>query len=84
MLKQIFVGLFVAALGGLLMYFSQGVTELFWRVEWFERHMNSTRNGYVIIGFGIIVIGFLILFGVLPISQPATENQPVTETSTTM
>jgi len=29
MVKQIFVGLFVAALGGLLMYFSQGVTELF-------------------------------------------------------
>jgi hypothetical protein len=29
MLKQIFVGLFVALLGGVLIYFSQAVTDLF-------------------------------------------------------
>ncbi|AHB41783.1 hypothetical protein P148_SR1C00001G1002 [candidate division SR1 bacterium RAAC1_SR1_1] len=76
MLKQIFVGLFVAGLGGVLMYFSQAVTDLFGRIEWFERHMSSTRNGYVIFGFLIIIVGFLILFGVLPISQAVTETVP--------
>jgi hypothetical protein len=35
--------------------------------------MSSTRNGYVIVGFLIVIIGFLILFGVFPVSQPITE-----------
>lgn len=74
MAKQIFVGLFVALLWGVLIYFSQGITEMFWRVDWFERHMGSTRNGYVVFGFLIIVVWFLILFGVMPVSKPITET----------
>lgn len=76
MIKQIFVGLFVSLLGGSLIFFSQAVTELFWRVEWFERNIGSTRSGYVIFGFLIIVVGFLILFGVLPLGQSVTDSVP--------
>jgi formate hydrogenlyase subunit 3/multisubunit Na+/H+ antiporter MnhD subunit len=76
MLKQIFVGLFVALLGGVLIYFSQAVTDLFWRIEWFEHNIGSTRNWYVISWFLIVVVGFLIMFGVFPIGQPITEQTP--------
>lgn len=77
MLKQIFVGLFVALLGGWLVFFSQGVTDLLWRIDWFERNIGSTRNWYVLFGFLIIVIGFLILFGVFPLGQSALDSTPV-------
>ncbi len=77
MLKQIFAGLFISALWATLTYFSQGVTDMFWRIDWFERNLWSTRNGFVLFGFLIIVIGFLILFGVIPLWQSITEATPV-------
>jgi len=39
MLKQIFVGLLIALLGGTLIYFSQAVADMFGRMDWFERNM---------------------------------------------
>ncbi len=78
MIKQILLGLFVSWLWVALIYFSQAVSDLFWRVDWFERNIGSTRNGYVIFGFFVIVLGFLILFWVVPVSQPITQTLPST------
>ncbi len=73
MVKQILVWLLVAWAWWALIYFSQGVADMFGRVDWFERNMWSTRNG-IISWFLIIIIGFLILFGVFPVSAPVTDT----------
>jgi hypothetical protein len=39
MIKQIFAGLFIAALGGAIIFYSQGVAEMFGRMDWFERNL---------------------------------------------
>jgi hypothetical protein len=57
-------------LGGAIIFYSQGVAEMFGRMDWFERNLWSTRNWYILIGFAIIVVGFLIMFGMIPLSQP--------------
>jgi len=68
MFKQIVMWLFIVWLWGVLIYFSQWVAEMFGRVDWFERNLWSTRNGYILAGFWMVVMGFLILFGVVPVS----------------
>jgi len=73
MLKQILVWLVVALIWAAIIYYAQPITETFGTVSWFEKNLWSTRSGYVIVWFGIIVIGFLILFGVIPTTSP-TEN----------
>ena len=83
MFKQIIVWLFIAWLGGVLIYFSQWVAEMFGRVDWFERNMWSTRNGYILFGFWVIVIGFLILFGVVPISWNSITSTNIDTNPTT-
>ena len=70
MLKQILLWLFIAWLGWMMIYYSPGLSDMFGRVSWFENNLGGTRNGYVLIWFGIIVIGFLILFGVIPTTSP--------------
>ncbi|MFA5747681.1 MAG: hypothetical protein WC872_01050 [Candidatus Absconditabacterales bacterium] len=73
MLKQILLGLLIAGIGGGLIYFSSYLSEMFGRIPWAENNLGGTRNGYIIFGFGIIIIGFLILFGVISTSSPMTN-----------
>ena len=75
MAKQIIIGIFVAAIGGVLIYFSNYMVEAFGRIPRAENKLGGTRNGYLLVGFGLMVIGLLILFGVIPTSSPA-ENLP--------
>ena len=73
MVKQILIWLVFAALGGAMIMYSVPLSELFGRVAWFERNLWSTKNGYVLIWFGVIIIWFLILFGVIPTTS-STET----------
>ena len=73
MAKQIIIWLAVAGIGWSIIYFSSYLAEMFWRIEWFEKNLWGTRSGFVLFGFLIMTIGFLVLFGVIPTSSP-TEN----------
>ena len=73
MVKQLILGLIIAALGGSIMYFSSYIADIFGNIAWLEKNLWGTRNGLIIFGFGIMIIGFLILFGVIPVAPP-TEN----------
>jgi len=70
MVKQILMWLVFAWIGWAIIFYSTALAEAFGRVSWFEKNLSWTRNGYVIIWFGIVVIWFLILFGVIPTSSP--------------
>ncbi|MCX6822778.1 MAG: hypothetical protein NTX91_02125 [candidate division SR1 bacterium] len=75
MAKQIIIGIFVAAIGGVLIYFSNYLVEAFGRNARAENKLGGTRNGYLLVGFGLMVLGLLFLFGVIPTSSP-TANLP--------
>lgn len=75
MAKQIIIWFFVAAIGGSLIYFSAYLVEAFGQITWAENKLWGTRNGYLLVGFSLMVIGLLILFGVIPLDSP-TEGLP--------
>jgi len=76
MVAQIIVGVLVACAWGVVIYFSQNLVDIFGRIVWAENHLSGTRNAYIFWGFGIIIVGFLILFGVIPLTSPM-ETVPV-------
>jgi hypothetical protein len=69
-MKQIFLGLLVMGMWGALMYFSYQLVEMFGRNARAERNLGGTRNGIVILGFVIMLVGWLILFGIIPAWSP--------------
>ena len=71
--KQIIIGLVIAAMWWSVIYFSSYLADIFWNIAWFDKNLWGTRNGFVVSGFGIMVIWFLIVFGVIPTSSP-TDN----------
>ncbi len=73
MAKQIIIGLVIAWMWGSLIFFSWNIAEIFGTIDMFEKHLGGTRNGFVVFGFGFMIIGFLIMFGVIPTSSP-TES----------
>lgn len=73
MLKQILLWLVVAGIGGIITYYSASLSDNFWRVAWFEKHLWSTRNWYVIIWFLIMIIGMLVLFWVISTTSPVNN-----------
>ena len=73
MARQIIIGLFIAWMGWAIVYFSGYLADIFGNIAWFDKNLWGTRSGFVIFGFIIMIIGFLILFGVIPTSNP-TEN----------
>ena len=73
MAKQIMIGLVIAGMGWAVIYFSSYLADIFGNIAWFDKNLWGTRNGFVICWFGIMVIWFLVLFGVIPTSSP-TDN----------
>lgn len=69
MFKQILVWLVVALIWGAIIYYAQAITEMFGSVAWFEKNIWSTKSGYVLMWFGIVVLGFLMVFGVVPLTS---------------
>jgi len=73
MARQIIIGLVIAGMWWSIIYFSSYLAEVFGNIAWFDKNLWGTRNGFVVCGFGIMVIWFLIVFGVIPTSSP-TDN----------
>jgi hypothetical protein len=55
------------------------MVETFGSIPWAERHLGSTRNGYLLVGFGLMVLGMLILFGVIPTTSPSGNLPSITQ-----
>jgi len=73
MARQIIIGLVIAWIGWSIVYFSGYLADMFGNIAWFDKNLWWTRNGFVLSGFAIMIIWFLILFGVIPTSSP-TQN----------
>jgi len=56
----IFVGI-----GFAIVYYSSYLVDRLGRSEWMERRVGGTRVGYILFGFLIMFIGFLVMFGLL-------------------
>ncbi|MCX6824371.1 MAG: hypothetical protein NT085_04570 [candidate division SR1 bacterium] len=84
MARQIIIGLVIAGLGGSIVYFSGYLADIFGNIAWFDKNLGGTRNGFIISGFAIMIIGFLILFGVIPTSSPTENIGGFTTTSTSV
>jgi len=82
MARQIIIGLFIAWLGWSIVYFSGYLSDMTGNIAWFDKNLWGTKNGFVISGFVIMIIWFLILFGVIPTSSP-TKNLAGFNVSTT-
>lgn len=54
-----------------LVFYSGSLIEVFGRISWAEMNMWGTRNAYILAWFGLMVLGFLILFGVVDINKSA-------------
>lgn len=68
---SIVMGIVVALIGAVVIYFSAQIVEMFGRNEWAERNMGGTRQAYVLTGFAVVIIGALMVFGVFdPSSTP--------------
>ncbi|MCX6825550.1 MAG: hypothetical protein NTY80_05040 [candidate division SR1 bacterium] len=81
MARQIIIGLLVAGIGGAVIYFSGYIADMFGNIAWFDRNLGGTRSGFVLSGFIIMIIGFLVLFGMIPTGSP-TQNLPSLPTPT--
>lgn len=49
------------------MYFSDILVK-FWRIQWAENNMGGTRAFYVLLGFIVVIVGLLIMFGVVELT----------------
>ena len=64
------------------MYFSASLIETFGRIDRAEQRLGGTRNGYLLVGIILIMLGVLILFGVIPTSSPTENLGGFTQTAT--
>ncbi|MCF7834725.1 hypothetical protein K9M48_01555 [Candidatus Gracilibacteria bacterium] len=69
MLKQIIIGLLLAFGGACLVYFSAQLTDIIGRIPRAEKNLGGTKNALILFGFFIIVLGFLILFGMVELGS---------------
>jgi hypothetical protein len=72
-MKQILLGLLFMGIGGALMYWSYPIKEMFGESAWAERHIGGTRNMILLMGFGFVIVGGLVMFGVVHVANPAEE-----------
>ncbi|MEF2175512.1 MAG: hypothetical protein V3575_03500 [Candidatus Absconditabacteria bacterium] len=69
MLQKIVLFIMFASSGSALIYYSAHLVRIVGKWRWAEINLGGTRQAYVLVGFGLILIGFLILFGVLDITK---------------
>lgn len=60
---RIIGGLFIAALGVVVIFYASSLAKMFGRRVWAENHLWGTMQWYVIIGFVIIIMGIMTMFG---------------------
>lgn len=78
MLANIVRWLLICLFGWSIIYFSANLTEMFGPIQRASRHLWWTRNGYVVFGFIIMVMGLVMMFGVFDTSwTPTLQQAPV-------
>ncbi|PZM87310.1 MAG: hypothetical protein DLD55_02100 [candidate division SR1 bacterium] len=73
MFARILGGLFIAVCGGVVCYYSYQIVAMFGRNARAERNLGGTRNAIVLFGVFLVVLGFLVMFGVFSLSNPADQ-----------
>jgi uncharacterized membrane protein len=68
------VWLLVLGVGFSSMYFSDVMVK-FWRMQRAENNLGGTRAFYVLLGFIIVIVGLLIMFGVVDLTNDPTTIQ---------
>ncbi len=66
-MQRILVGLLLIAAGIGMIVFARQLEEMFGPQEWMEKYLFGTSQGYVILGGGLVIIGWLMIFGVIPV-----------------
>ncbi|HMY80578.1 MAG TPA: hypothetical protein PK048_01915 [Candidatus Absconditabacterales bacterium] len=74
MLANIFFGLLIGTIGVGVIYYSDSLTS-FGRVMRAENNLGGTRQLYVLVGFIIVVIGLMALFGLINLSGDPQQIQ---------
>ncbi len=77
MIARILLGLVFMAIGIALMYFSYPIVEHLGRNTRAEEHLGGTRNLILFIGFGLIIVGGLFMFGMIQIGATDQDFSPV-------
>lgn len=71
MLWQILWWLVVIGCGACLMYFANSIADIFGQSARAQKYFWGTRNATLSIGFVVMIIGFLVLFGIF---TPSTSE----------
>jgi hypothetical protein len=74
-MKAFLLGLVFMGVGGAMMYYSYPLKEMFGQNAWAERNLGGTRNLFLMIGFVLIIVGGLMMFGIVQVANP-TESLP--------
>lgn len=70
MFAQIIRGIVCIGTGWSILYFSGNLVEMFGSIARAEKNLGSTRAWYLLFGFGVMVIGFLLMFGIIKTQSP--------------
>jgi len=60
--------------GAALMVWAYPLVDFFGKSEWAERNLWWTRNMFVLIGFGLVIIWGLVAFGVVQVWDSGEVN----------
>ena len=63
--------MFVVVVGGVIMYFANAIADIFGSSSWAIKYFGGTRNAALTVGFVVMVIGFLVTFGIF---SPSTTE----------
>ena len=78
-MKNILVGVFFIVIWWIIIYFSNNLVRLFWRIRWAEEYLWWTKQWYMLMWFISIILGFLILFGVVDLSVDNVSSIKIDE-----
>ena len=64
-MANFFFGLLIVIVGWLISYYAKQIEDWFWEIRWAEENLGWTSNLYWLVGFGLIVLGFMVMFWVV-------------------
>lgn len=68
MLQRILIGLFITAMGWMMVWKTRWFEDMLGPVAWAEQHVGTTNFFYKLLGTAIVILGFIVtlnLFDVL-------------------
>ena len=71
MFGRIILWLVIMILGAGMIYYSGNLVDIFWRSRWADEHLWGTRQMWMLIWFGLVVIGGLFMLWIVSFTNPA-------------